>query len=85
VRLKPDFADAHNNLGGALFETGQLQEAIEQYEQVLRLKPDFPEAHNNLGTILIRAGQPRGAIEHFKQAYCSIPTMQKRTGGWGPL
>ena len=31
IRLKPDYAEAHNNLGNALAEKGQMDEAIRQY------------------------------------------------------
>ena len=68
LRLKPDYAEAHNNLGTALVDTGRPQEAIEHYRQALRLNPDYPEAHNNLGAALANAGQLQEAIEHYKQA-----------------
>src|ERR1041384_7155871 len=37
--LRPDFADAHNNLGNALRGLNKLEEATACYEQALRLKP----------------------------------------------
>jgi tetratricopeptide (TPR) repeat protein len=46
--IKPDYADAHYNLGGALGQAGRMQEAIGQYEQALRLKPDYAEARAKL-------------------------------------
>src|SRR6516225_9524262 len=49
LRLKPDFAGAHNNLGNVLREQGQLAEAVASLQQALRLRPDFAEAHFNLG------------------------------------
>ncbi|MFQ5545679.1 MAG: FkbM family methyltransferase, partial [Acidiferrobacterales bacterium] len=48
LTLKPDFAEAHNNLGNALKEQGKLTEAIAAYRQALALKPDFTDAHSNL-------------------------------------
>ena len=57
VELKPDFAEAHNNLGNALQEPGKLDEAIACYRRALELKPDYAEAHNNLGNALQGPGE----------------------------
>ena len=59
LRIKPDYAEAHNNLGIALLQEGKIEEAIAQYEQALRINPDFAEAHYNLGIALEQAGRYR--------------------------
>jgi tetratricopeptide (TPR) repeat protein len=61
-------AEAYNNLGTVLPQTGKIQEAIAYYEQALRIKPDFAEAHNNLGAALARTGKIEEAIGHYEQA-----------------
>jgi hypothetical protein len=48
VALKPDFAEAYNNLGNAHKELGQVDESVKNYEQVLAIKPDFAVAYLNL-------------------------------------
>ena len=68
LRLKPDYAEAHNNLGIALEQVGKIEEATAHYEQTLRIKPDFPEAHNNLGNVFLRKGKVSDAIGHYEQA-----------------
>jgi tetratricopeptide (TPR) repeat protein len=55
LRLKPDDAEAHCNLGVALAQTGKIAEAIAHYEQALRIKPDFTQARNALARL--QAGQ----------------------------
>ena len=46
IRIKPDDAEAHSNLGVALQVKGQLDEAIAECREAIRLKPDYAEAHN---------------------------------------
>ncbi|MDC0432024.1 tetratricopeptide repeat protein [Hyphomicrobiales bacterium] len=45
IALKPDYAEAHNNLGVTLQELGKLDEALASYTQAIALKPDYSEAH----------------------------------------
>jgi tetratricopeptide (TPR) repeat protein len=59
---------AHNNLGPILQRSGNVSEAIAQYEQALRIEPDYAEAHNNFGTALTRSGRITEAVAHFEQA-----------------
>src|SRR5215469_14652180 len=42
-------AEAHNNLGAALAEKGQLDGAIGEFREAIGLKKDYTKAHNNLG------------------------------------
>jgi protein O-GlcNAc transferase len=42
----PRFA-GHNNLGNALRDRGQLDEAMAAYRRALELKPDYPEAQQS--------------------------------------
>ncbi len=62
------YAEAHNDLGNALLQVGQDQEAIGHYEQALRISPDYPEAHNNLGFALKQTGRTQEAVEHYEDA-----------------
>ena len=48
VRLSPDFAEAHNNLGYLLAAQGRLAEAVPHYEEALRLNPGDAKALDNL-------------------------------------
>ena len=49
LRLKPDYAEAHNNLGIVSEGQGKLEEAIASYRRRLRLKPDYAEASQQPG------------------------------------
>jgi tetratricopeptide (TPR) repeat protein len=68
IRIKPDYAEAHNNLGISYDNLGMYKEAIEAYKQAIRIKPDDAEAHNNLGVSYDKLGMYKEAIEAFKQA-----------------
>jgi tetratricopeptide (TPR) repeat protein len=52
VRLRPDYAEAHNNLGVLLARQGKTAEAAAHFAEAVRLKPDYADAHNNRAMIL---------------------------------
>ena len=47
LSIKPDYAEAHYNLGFSLHRLGQLDAAVRSYKKVVAIKPDYAEAHNN--------------------------------------
>ena len=68
IRLKPDYAEAHYNLGIALHDQGKLEEAIAEYRTAIRLKPDYANAHYNLGLALHDQGKLEEAIAEYRAA-----------------
>ena len=54
IKLNPDYANAHNNLGNALVAEGKNEEAISHYKMAIKLNPDSPKHINNLGNALLR-------------------------------
>jgi tetratricopeptide (TPR) repeat protein len=57
----------HDNLGNALLEKNQIDEAIRQYQEAIRLAPDFAEPHYNLGIAFGKNGQMDEAIRQFQE------------------
>ena len=53
IRIKPSFAEAHNNLGIAYKSLGKIKEAMECYRNAILHKSNFAEAYNNLGLIMM--------------------------------
>ena len=68
LEIRPDYAEAHNNLGIALAGRGRIDEAIAHFQKALEIKPDYAEAHNNLGIALAGRGRIDEAIAHFQKA-----------------
>jgi tetratricopeptide (TPR) repeat protein len=68
LRLKPDYAEAHNNLGNTLLELGEVPEAVAHFEQALRLQPNSARVQYNIGGALVRQGKLPEAVGHWEQA-----------------
>ncbi len=68
IRLSPEFADAHYNLGTALQAQGAVRDAIAAYRRAIELEPDYAEAHNNLGVLLEIAGDRAAGVAHYRRA-----------------
>ncbi|MDA9667690.1 tetratricopeptide repeat protein, partial [Candidatus Pelagibacter sp.] len=68
ITLKPDYAEAHNNLGVMLQGLGKLDEVEASYRKAITLKPDYAEAHNNLGVILQELGRLDEAEKSYRKA-----------------
>lgn len=57
LKLKPDFAEAYNNIGSAYTALKQYDKAIEACKKAIELKPDFQLAKNNLALALNKRDQ----------------------------
>jgi protein O-mannosyl-transferase len=58
---------AHNGLGVALDEKGQLDEAIRHLQEALRLNPDNADVQYNLGVAFFQQGRAAEAIRQFRE------------------
>jgi tetratricopeptide (TPR) repeat protein len=78
------------NLGNALREQRQLDEAVAAYRDAVRIKPDYAEAHFGLGNVLIAlclldeaAASYRNAIRikpDYAEAHCNLGDVLRRAG-----
>jgi tetratricopeptide (TPR) repeat protein len=75
IRLKPDDAQAHYNLGLALGASGDLKGAIAAYRAAIRLRPDYADAHWFLGLDLAASGDLPGAIAEYRTAIRLKPDL----------
>jgi tetratricopeptide (TPR) repeat protein len=68
LRLDPNYADAHSNLGYLLRVRGDLTGAIAEYRKAAELLPRYPIFHYNLGLALDRAGQLDASAAAYQRA-----------------
>lgn len=68
IALKPDFIDAHINLGNILKLLGRLDEAAACYRRVIGINPGLASAHYNLANVLLDKGDNDAAIEAYRRA-----------------
>ncbi|SPF39917.1 Tetratricopeptide TPR_2 repeat protein [Candidatus Sulfopaludibacter sp. SbA4] len=70
LRIRPDYAEAHNNLGSAWAQMpDRLADAIAEFRAALAAKPEFAEAHFNLANALARIpGRQLEAIAQYGAA-----------------
>jgi len=58
----------HSNFGGALFQKGRFDEAIDHFEQALKINPGFADARRDIGFVLLKQQKTDQAITAFEQA-----------------
>ncbi len=71
--VRPDYAEAHYNLGVLLQQQGRLAEAESAYQQALAAKPDYAESYANLGALLQEQARPDKAEAAYRQAIAFNP------------
>jgi tetratricopeptide (TPR) repeat protein len=59
---------ATTTFGNALFQKGQVDDAIAQYQKAVEINPNYVQAHYNLGLALFQKGQLDEAVAEFQKA-----------------
>lgn len=75
IRIKPDLAEVHYELGGVYFKQGSFAVAVSAYQQAIRLKPDYPDAYFDMGSAYTNLEQWNDAVESFTEAARLKPDM----------
>jgi predicted TPR repeat methyltransferase len=73
LAAKPDYAEAHNNLGIILLSMGRPDDSVSAFTRATTLKPDFAEARNNLGAALFGLGRFEESVSCYRQAVAIKP------------
>jgi tetratricopeptide (TPR) repeat protein len=74
IQVTSDNHLAHHNLGAALREQGQLQQAVSHYREALRIMPHNAEFHTSLAAALLDQGHVAQAATHASTALGDVPT-----------
>ena len=77
IALQPDLAEANNDLGTLVAQSGRLDAAIEHFQKALASMPDYPDALNNLGYALLLTGRDEARTLYERRWRCSR-TFRKR-------
>jgi len=83
--LKPDLAEAHNDLGALLAQSGELDAAIGRFRAALAANADYPDALNNLGYALLLSGRDQEARALYEKALALQPDFPEALNNLGLL
>jgi tetratricopeptide (TPR) repeat protein len=70
----------HNNLGSALFASGDIDAAEQHFRAATLIAPNYYRAHNNLGLLLQEQGRIDDAIRHYEAALRIEPDYAEAHG-----
>ena len=73
IARKPDYVEAHYNLGNALKNLGEPDEAITVYRRAVDIEPGLAPAHHNLGNALHSLGRLDEAAAAYRRVLAIMP------------
>jgi tetratricopeptide (TPR) repeat protein len=76
IRLKPELAEAHNNLGLVFMQTGNDEKAIAEFRAAIQQRSDYADAHANLGAVLTPT-DAAASIAELERAVALQPGLLK--------
>jgi tetratricopeptide (TPR) repeat protein len=74
LELAPDWVEAHINLGVALYQMGQIDDARAEFLSAVQLDPWNGISRYNLGCVLEEQGEIKAAIDHLRRAARAMPS-----------
>lgn len=74
VEAMPQSAKAHFNLGNAVRDRGQVQEALTHYRKALWIYPNYAEVYYNIGVVEQERGRVAEALKAYQNTLASDST-----------
>ena len=85
VKLKPDYAEAINNLGTVYYGLKSYRRAINYYKRALRLSPQAASVYSNLGTAYFARKNYKDATECYQKALALDAEVFEHHNSFGTL
>ena len=85
VTIKPDYFEAHKNLGLVFKNLGQVNESIDSLNMAISIKSDYFDAHYNLAIILKELGRYDQALNSYEKAISINPNFANAYNNLGNL
>jgi len=85
IEVRPDFAEAHYNLGNALLSLGKPERALASLERAIALSPRDPVYHFERGNALKELGRRAEAKQSFEAALHLAPRYAEAHNNIGIL
>jgi tetratricopeptide (TPR) repeat protein len=79
LRLRPDEAVVHSNLGTVLVKLGRYDEAIVEYQKAEKLATGDPSTGMNLALVYRKSGRVREAYDRFAKLHSKNPEEKQTT------
>jgi len=73
IKLNPNSAGAHSNLGNGLRDLRRFDDALASFDKAIALKPDYAESYNNRGIVLLDLKRFDDALASFDKAIALKP------------
>lgn len=65
IRIRHDFAEAHNGLGNVYYNLDKLDQALTEYQAAVFLNPAYIEAHLNIATLHYKKNRLDQAVSAY--------------------
>jgi tetratricopeptide (TPR) repeat protein/SAM-dependent methyltransferase len=75
ARLRPNYAEAHNNLGIVSAQLGRFADAAAAFATVVALRPEIAAVQGSLGNALAQLDRPEEALAAFERAAALDPRL----------
>jgi tetratricopeptide (TPR) repeat protein len=83
ISLKPEYSEAHYNLGVVFQKKSQNDDAYNCYEKAIKINHAYPQAHNNLGMIDLKRRKLDAAVKSFEWAIAYSPNYVEAQNNLG--